>query len=73
MKITRTRDESGCIVHLKEAGHEEGFLIEGDIFGAFEVSGKRLPIRERLAPVRPTLIIGIAQNYRLHALEMGGE
>lgn len=73
MKIIRTRDESGCIVHLSADNPSEGHLIEGDIFGAFEVTSKRLPIREKLAPVRPALIIGIAQNYRAHALEMGGE
>lgn len=72
MKIIRTRDESGCIVHLSQTSEDEGWLIEGDLFGNFEVSSKRLPIRERLAPVRPSLIIGIAQNYRAHALEMGG-
>jgi 2-keto-4-pentenoate hydratase/2-oxohepta-3-ene-1,7-dioic acid hydratase in catechol pathway len=72
MKLLRTRDESGCIVYLSETSPTEGYLIEGDIFGAFAVSGKRLPIRERLAPVHPPLIIGIAQNYRAHALEMGG-
>jgi 2-keto-4-pentenoate hydratase/2-oxohepta-3-ene-1,7-dioic acid hydratase in catechol pathway len=71
MKIIRTRNESGCIVHLSEAGPGEGFLIEGSLFGEFEVTGKRLPVRDRLAPVHPPLIIGIAQNYRAHALEMG--
>ncbi|NDV61183.1 fumarylacetoacetate hydrolase family protein [Puniceicoccales bacterium CK1056] len=73
MKILRTRNESGCIVYLKEISPTEGFLIEGDIFGSFSVSEQRLPIRERLAPVHPPLIIGIAQNYRAHALEMGGD
>lgn len=72
MKIIRTRDESGCIVHLKQAEREGGFLIDGDLYGAFEVTGKRLPVRELLAPVHPSLIIGIAQNYRAHAEEMGG-
>lgn len=71
MKIIRTRDESGCIVHLKAISPQEGLLIEGDIFGDFTVSERRVPVRERLAPVRPPLIIGIAQNYRAHALEMG--
>jgi 2-keto-4-pentenoate hydratase/2-oxohepta-3-ene-1,7-dioic acid hydratase in catechol pathway len=72
MKILRTRDESGCIVYLKEISPTEGYLLEGDIFGAFSVSERRMPVRERLAPVHPPLIIGIAQNYRAHALEMGG-
>ena len=73
MKILRTRDESGCIVYLREISPNEGYLIEGDIFGSYSVSERRMPIRERLAPIHPGLIIGIAQNYRAHALEMGGE
>lgn len=73
MKIIRTRDESGCIVHLSQTGEDEGLVIEGDLFGEYTVSERRLPIRERLAPVRPSVIIGIAQNYRAHALEMGGD
>jgi 2-keto-4-pentenoate hydratase/2-oxohepta-3-ene-1,7-dioic acid hydratase in catechol pathway len=72
MKIIRTRDDSGCIVHLSEINEREGFLIEGNLFGEFEVGTNRLPIRERLAPVHPGSIIGIAQNYRAHAEEMGG-
>jgi 2-keto-4-pentenoate hydratase/2-oxohepta-3-ene-1,7-dioic acid hydratase in catechol pathway len=72
MKITRTHDESGCIVHLSETSEDEGQLIDGNLFGSFEVSETRLPVRQRMAPVNPPLIIGIAQNYRAHALEMGG-
>jgi 2-keto-4-pentenoate hydratase/2-oxohepta-3-ene-1,7-dioic acid hydratase in catechol pathway len=73
MKIVRTRDDSGCIVHLSEINESEGYLIEGNLFGEFEVGTKRIPIRERLAPVHAGPIIGIAQNYRAHAIEMGGE
>ena len=73
MKIVRTRDESGCIVYLQEKTPGEGYLIEGDIYGSFEVTDKRYPVRERLVPVTPSLIIGIAQNYRAHARELGAE
>lgn len=73
MKIIRTRDDSGCIIHLSEINDTEGLLIEGNLFGEFEVGSTRLPIRERLAPVHPGPIIGIAQNYRAHAEEMGGD
>ncbi len=72
MRITRTRDQSGCIIHLNEIVPGEGYLIEGDLFGVFTVTTERLPVRERLAPIRPPVIIGIAQNYRAHAMEMGG-
>lgn len=73
MRILRTRDPSGCIVHLSAINDDEGFLIEGDIFGSFHVTDQRLPVRERLAPIRPSVIIGIAQNYRAHAQEMGSK
>ncbi|MEX0323901.1 MAG: fumarylacetoacetate hydrolase family protein [Puniceicoccaceae bacterium] len=71
MKIVRTRNESGCIVYAKEVAADEALLIEGDIFGDYEVTGQRIPIRQRLAPIHASLVIGIAQNYREHALEMG--
>ncbi|HKJ90736.1 MAG TPA: fumarylacetoacetate hydrolase family protein [Oceanipulchritudo sp.] len=73
MKLVRTRDESGCIIHLSALNEHEGHLIEGDLFGSWQVSSRRMPIRERLAPVCPTVLVGIAQNYRAHALEMGGK
>ena len=73
MRITRTRDESGCIIHVSETSRGEGYLIEGDIFGDMEVTDARVPVRERLAPVTPPLIVCIAQNYRAHAQEMGGD
>lgn len=73
MKITRTRDESGCITYVSETQNHHGLVIEGDIYSRFTVTDEEIPIRERLAPVRPEVIIGIAQNYRAHALEMKGE
>lgn len=73
MKITRTRDNSGCIILVNETSPGEGYLISGDLFGDMEVSKSRVPIRERLTPVTPPLIVCIAQNYRKHALEMGGD
>jgi 2-keto-4-pentenoate hydratase/2-oxohepta-3-ene-1,7-dioic acid hydratase in catechol pathway len=73
MKIIRTRDEAGSIVHLAQTGPAEGALIDGDIFGEFEITQEIRPIFELLAPVQPSLIIGIAQNYGAHAREMGGK
>jgi 2-keto-4-pentenoate hydratase/2-oxohepta-3-ene-1,7-dioic acid hydratase in catechol pathway len=73
MKIIRTRDASGCIVHLKQDSPTDGYLIEGNLLGNFTISRKRLPIRQILAPLVPPLIIGIAQNYRAHAEEMNGK
>jgi len=72
MRIVRTRDEAGCILHLSEINQTEGYLIEGNLFGRFSITEKRYPVRERLAPLHPPLVIGVAVNYRAHALEMGG-
>lgn len=72
MKIIRTRDGAGSIVHLAQTSPTEGTLIKGDLFEEFEVTKELRPIGELLAPVDPSLIIGIAQNYRAHAREMGG-
>jgi len=73
MKIVRTRDESGCIVYLSQVSEKEGYQIEGDIFGSHEIGSKLMPIRQHLAPISPSVLIGIAQNYRGHAMEMGGD
>lgn len=73
MKIVRTHDASGRIVHLAEESPEEGILLEADGGGGFRRGRRRLPIPYRLAPIVPSVIIGIAQNYRAHALEMKGK
>lgn len=71
MKLVRTRDDSGSVVWADEIAPGTGLILEGDVFGSFRVTDRGIAIRERLAPIQPPAIIGIAQNYRKHALEMG--
>jgi 2-keto-4-pentenoate hydratase/2-oxohepta-3-ene-1,7-dioic acid hydratase in catechol pathway len=46
-------------------------VIEGDLFGSFAVTDRKLKIDKLLAPVVPTDILCIGVNYRLHATESG--
>ena len=47
--------------------------IEGDIFGAYDVTGDKYPLSEvkALAPVSPPNVIAIGLNYSSHAGESG--
>lgn len=72
MRIVRTLDSHGQPVLADEIHPTEGRLLHGDLFGPLKPTDTRIPIRQRLAPVVPPVIIGIAQNYRAHALEMKG-
>jgi 2-keto-4-pentenoate hydratase/2-oxohepta-3-ene-1,7-dioic acid hydratase in catechol pathway len=45
--------------------------IEGDLFGAYRMTGDKVPLGRPLAPVSPSNILGIGLNYRKHAEEGG--
>ncbi len=49
------------------------FLVEGSVFGDFEVGRQSLPIGSvtLLPPVEPSKIVAVGVNYRDHALERG--
>jgi 2-keto-4-pentenoate hydratase/2-oxohepta-3-ene-1,7-dioic acid hydratase in catechol pathway len=71
MKIIRYEDAHGNKHHgaLNENGSAR--KITGDIFGHFEVTEEPADMRRLLAPIVPTMIWGIGQNYRWHAAESG--
>jgi 2-keto-4-pentenoate hydratase/2-oxohepta-3-ene-1,7-dioic acid hydratase in catechol pathway len=72
MRIVRF--ESGGRTHLgQEVAANEALRIEGDLLGAHRVTGERLTIERRLAPVVPTDILCIGLNYRAHAAETGAK
>jgi len=48
-------------------------LLSAHPFGELVFTGERVPLRNPLAPVLPSKIIGIGKNYADHAAEMGGE
>lgn len=46
-------------------------LVIGDWANGWQVTAEPIEPRQLLAPIQPRAIIGIAQNYRAHAKEMG--
>lgn len=73
MKIARTRNAHGQEVWIQPLNASEGLLLKGCPFSGLSPTAETVPIGELLAPVSPSVIIAIAQNYRAHALEMGGK
>ena len=69
MRIIRYQDSHGSVKHAAGAENETPLEIIGDIFDRYEVSPRRADIRKILAPVEPTVFLGIGLNYRRHAEE----
>jgi 2-keto-4-pentenoate hydratase/2-oxohepta-3-ene-1,7-dioic acid hydratase in catechol pathway len=69
MRIIRYR-ASGQI-HLGEERDGKVFRLEGEIFGPLTPTSIEDQPEEILAPLDPTMIIGIGQNYQKHAEEQG--
>ena len=69
MKIARIELEEGEIrfARLTKEGLE---LLEGDLFGGFQPTGKKAGKHRLLAPIIPHAILCIGLNYRAHAEEM---
>ena len=73
MKIIRFFDEQDrpCYGHSYSDGN--AILLEGELFGEFSDTGRRVRVKKILAPLEPAAIFGIALNYRLHTKEAGYE
>lgn len=71
MKIIRYEDSSGNSHYAEQQQGDSYLRIEGDLFAGFQVTSERAKIRRILAPVVPTMIWCIGQNYRRHADEVG--
>jgi 2-keto-4-pentenoate hydratase/2-oxohepta-3-ene-1,7-dioic acid hydratase in catechol pathway len=69
MKIIRYQETEGQVSSAAQQSDGSALLIEGDIFGAFEVTKERAKIKKLLSPVTPASIICIGLNYRRHAAE----
>jgi 2-keto-4-pentenoate hydratase/2-oxohepta-3-ene-1,7-dioic acid hydratase in catechol pathway len=69
MKILRFTNETGKTRF--GAVHADGgaTLIEGNIYGEFRDSGRRVEVEKLLAPIDPVAILCIGLNYRRHAEE----
>jgi 2-keto-4-pentenoate hydratase/2-oxohepta-3-ene-1,7-dioic acid hydratase in catechol pathway len=71
MKIIRYEDPSGTIHYAAGQQGNSYLRIEGELFTGFQVTKEAATIRKILAPVIPTMIWCIGQNYRRHADEVG--
>ena len=73
MRIIRYLDPEGRTHYGTEDAAGERKRIEGDIFGAYSVTGDRAEVAKLLAPVAPTQILCIGLNYKQHAAEVGAK
>lgn len=71
MRIIRYENPQGSIHYASQQPDGCSLRIDGDIFGAYEVSEEAAQITKLLAPVAPTAIFCIGLNYRRHAAEGG--
>jgi len=71
VKIIRYEDAGGTARHAVEQPGDFYFLIDGNLFGKFDVTREKADVRKILAPVVPPMIWCIGQNYRKHAEEVG--
>lgn len=73
MKLIRFEDKQGTIRYGEPTGQAQARLVEGDVFGAFSVTGQVAEVQRILAPVSPPNLIAIGLNYRRHAAESGAQ
>jgi 2-keto-4-pentenoate hydratase/2-oxohepta-3-ene-1,7-dioic acid hydratase in catechol pathway len=71
MKIIRYADSRGQVGYAAKNGSSGPLKIQGDIYGAFQVTSAKADVDRLLAPVVPSSIWGIGLNYRRHAEESG--
>jgi 2-keto-4-pentenoate hydratase/2-oxohepta-3-ene-1,7-dioic acid hydratase in catechol pathway len=66
MKIIRYADGRGSIGFASD-----GYKIQGEIYGSYEITDERADVQKLLAPVVPSSVLCIGLNYRRHAEETG--
>ncbi|HSZ56865.1 MAG TPA: fumarylacetoacetate hydrolase family protein [Tepidisphaeraceae bacterium] len=62
---------NGQVFQGKRIDDSSALQIEGDLFGGYRVTDRKLKIDKLLAPFVPTDILCIGLNYREHAKESG--
>jgi 2-keto-4-pentenoate hydratase/2-oxohepta-3-ene-1,7-dioic acid hydratase in catechol pathway len=73
MHIIRYEDSQSVVNYAAQKPDNSAFIIEGDIFGNFEVTDKPAEVKRLLAPIAPINILGVGLNYRQHAQESGAK
>lgn len=70
MRIVRYRNEQNRVQLGIELDNNRANVLEGDLFGYFQTTGKVEEICSRLSPIEPKNIFCIGLNYKQHAKEM---
>ena len=73
MKIVRFIDSKGEQRYGERIDAQRARVLQGDLFGRFEVTGETARVEKLLAPVTPWAILCIGLNYRRHAEEGGAK
>jgi 2-keto-4-pentenoate hydratase/2-oxohepta-3-ene-1,7-dioic acid hydratase in catechol pathway len=73
VKIIRYTDTNDRIAYASEQPDGRALVIDGDIFGDFQVTDAVADVHKRLAPIAPTSLFCIGLNYRRHAEETGAK
>lgn len=71
MKIIRYEDNKGNINYAAQQRDGSALKLNGYLFSSPQITSEKALIARLLAPIQPTAIIGIGQNYRKHAEEIG--
>ncbi len=73
MKLIRFQDAAGSTHYGSQQPDGSALIIEGDIYGSYQVTSRKAGVKKLLAPVEPTGIVCIGLNYREHAAESGAK
>ena len=71
MKIIRYEDTAGRVHYGVEGADGSRRRAEGHPFANIQATNEKADVRRLLAPIEPTMIWCIGQNYRLHSTEVG--
>lgn len=69
MKIIRFENALGVPRFAALQPDGSALVIEGDLYGEFQVSDQQAEVKKILAPIQPAAILAIGLNYQFHAEE----
>jgi 2-keto-4-pentenoate hydratase/2-oxohepta-3-ene-1,7-dioic acid hydratase in catechol pathway len=69
MKIVRFRSTDGQVHVGSQTSPNTATIIEGDLYGDYQLTQRSATIEQLMAPITPVDIICIGLNYRKHAAE----
>ncbi|GJL65346.1 MAG: hypothetical protein NPIRA05_03170 [Nitrospirales bacterium] len=73
MNIMRFQDHAGNTHYGEPLDEQSARLIEGDIFGTYQITDETTAIKKILSPIIPPTILCIGLNYKAHAEETGAK